>query len=128
MSPRLDRGTERPLLGVAFPFRIHGGLERAAGAEKVAQNLRHLLSTRLGERTLRRDYGGGVHRRLQEGNDPALRALVQHEIESALRTFLPELRLTSPVALAAEEERLFVHLEYTADPGEPVRRLEVEVR
>ncbi len=119
---------ERPLTGFAFPFRIADGrVARAGGSEKVAQNLRHLLATRLGERPMLRDYGGGVHHRLQEANDAALRALIKHEIEQALASFMPELRLTAPLELSADQERLTVAFEYAADPGEVVRRLEIEV-
>jgi phage baseplate assembly protein W len=74
-----------------------------------------------------RDFGGGVHQRLQEPNDGTLRALVHHEIEQALRTFLPEVRLVSPLRLRAEEEVMTVTVDYVADPNDVVRRLELQV-
>lgn len=117
-----------PLVGFAFPFRIAGGgIRRAQEAEKVAQNVRHLLSTRLGERVMLRDYGGGVHHRLQDPNDATLRALVKHEIEQALRVYLPEVRLTSPLRLTTQRGELRISIEYTASPEDTVRRLELEV-
>jgi phage baseplate assembly protein W len=117
-----------PLLGFAFPFRIvGGGVGRALDFEKIEQNVRHVLSTRLGERLMLRTYGGGVHHRLQSPNDATLRALVRHEIEQALRVHLPEVRLTSPLRLDSREEELTIVIEYTANPRDLVRRLELRV-
>src|SRR5947199_7502626 len=62
---REDQMNDR-LVGFAFPFRIGGGgISRASSFEKLEQNVRHLLSTRLSERVMLRTYGGGVHQRLQ---------------------------------------------------------------
>jgi hypothetical protein len=101
------------LRGMATPFRIaDGGVRQSSGAKKVADNLRHLLSTRLGERVLRRGYGGGVHNRLQQPNDSTLRTLVRHEIEQALRAHLPQARLTGPIRLTHSESELTVSFDY----------------
>lgn len=117
-----------PLVGFAFPFRIaKGGVRRARGFEKIKQNVRHLLSTRLGERVMLRTYGGGVHHRLQEPNDATLRALTKHEIERALRTYMPEVQLTAPIQLTAHEGELTIIVEYTADPRDVVQRLELQI-
>jgi phage baseplate assembly protein W len=111
------------LRGIAFPFRIDGGIARAAGFEKLEQDVRHLLSTRLGERTMRRDFGGGVHHHLQEPLDSTLQALVRHEIEVALRTYMPEVELLGPIAIEAGGAELHVALDYVADPTAAARRL-----
>jgi phage baseplate assembly protein W len=116
------------LIGFAFPFRIaNGGVRRARGFEKIKQNVRHLLSTRLGGRVMLRTYGGGVHHRLQEPNDATLRALIKHEIEQALRTYMPEVQLMAPIQLTAHEGELTIVIEYTADPRDVVRRLELQI-
>ncbi len=117
-----------PLLGFAFPFRIAGGgISRAQDFEKIEQNVLHLLSTRLGERVMLRTYGGGVHHRLQSPNDATLRALVKHEIEQALRLYMPEVQLTAPIQLSSDEEELTIIVEYVADPQDVVRRLELQI-
>ena len=117
-----------PLSGFAFPFRIAGGrVARAEGPEKVEHNLRHLLSTRLGERLMLRGYGGGVHHHLQEPNDTTRGAVIKHEIERALRTFMPEVRLTAPIRLTAREGELTVVVEYAANPRDAARRLELRL-
>ncbi|MFE0250671.1 GPW/gp25 family protein [Streptomyces sp. NPDC059010] len=116
----------RPLGGMSFPFRIEGGrVARRAGAGKLADDLRHLLSVRPGERVLLRDYGGGVQHRLQEPDDGTLRTLIAHEIEQAVRTRLPEARLTSPVRLRRDGHQLVVSFDYVPDPAGLVQRFEL---
>jgi len=115
------------LTGITFPFRVLGGVSRSTDAEKIADDVRHLLSTRLGERLMLRSYGGGVHHRVQDANDSTLRALVKHEIEEGLRAFLPEVELVAPLRLTSREEELTIAIEYRANPRDVVRRLEVRV-
>jgi phage baseplate assembly protein W len=107
-----------PLAGPAFPFRIEGGrVARRSGPAKISDDLRHLLSTRLGERVVRRDYGGGVHQRLQDANDHTLRTLIRHEIETALQAFLPQARLLGPIELVARGSELNISFDYRIDPA-----------
>jgi phage baseplate assembly protein W len=107
------------LRGMSIPFRIKDGrVRQSAGADKVADDLRHLLSTRLGERLLRRTYGGGVQHRLQQPNDHTLRTLVRHEIEQALRGHMPLARLTSPIRLSHDESELTIAFDYVIDSHE----------
>ena len=114
------------LRGMAVPFRIAaGGVRQSSGSRKVADDLRHLLSTRLGERVLRRGYGAGVQNRLQDPNDDTLHTLVQHEIELALIAHLPEARLTGPIRITHDESELTVAFDYTVAATEPVERVAV---
>lgn len=116
------------LRGMALPFRIvDGRVAQSAGADKVADDLRHLLSTRLGERLLRRTYGGGVQHRLQQPNDHTLRTLVRHEIEQALRQHLPLARLTSPIRLTHAESELTVTFDYAIDSAELAQRVTLDL-
>ena len=123
--------TDRPsaLTGPAFPFRVAGGrVARRSAEDKVRDDVRHLLATRPGERLLRRAYGGGPHRRLQEPQTTALLSLVRHEIELALRQHLPQLRLVGPVH--AESDRgggLRVALDYRLPPDDVVRHLALDL-
>lgn len=111
-----------------MPFRIaDGGVRQSTGPQKIADDLRHLLSTRLGERLLRRDYGGGVQHRLQQPNDHTLRTLVRHEIEQALRNHLPQARLTSPVRLTHDESELTVTFDYAIDSAEVAQRVALKL-
>ncbi|GLZ78616.1 hypothetical protein Afil01_34230 [Actinorhabdospora filicis] len=100
--------------GMSMPFRVTGGrIAQTSGTAKITEDLRHLLSTRLGERVLRRRYGGGVHARLQDPNDHTLRSLIRREIEGALRDNLPEARLTGPLRLTHDESTLTIAFDYT---------------
>lgn len=119
---------EKALTGFAFPFAIErGGIARAQGIDKVTQNVRHLLSTRLGERTMLRTYGGGLHHQRQEPNNATLRAIITHDIEQALRLYMPEVRITSPIAVYAAGSLLTVSFDYLANPEDTVRRLELQL-
>jgi phage baseplate assembly protein W len=114
------------LTGLSFPFRIErGGVKQSSGFAKIEEDVVHLLSVRLGERTMLRDYGGGVYRRREQPNSPALAALVRHEIEAALRTFFPELRLVGPLTVVARDSQLAVRIQYSASPDDVLRDLEV---
>lgn len=115
------------LTGIAFPFRIFGGVVRSSGVSKIEDNVRHLLSTRLGERSMLRNYGGSLHQRVQSPNDTTLLALIRHEIEQSLRIYMPEVQLTTPVRLQANEAELTIIVEYRADPQEVVRRLQLRI-
>jgi phage baseplate assembly protein W len=120
--------TAETLRGLSFPFRIEGGAVVASSDDrKIAEDVAHLISVRLGERTMLREYGGGVQARREQPNSPAFAALVRYELELALRTFMPDLRLTAPLAVVANEERLTVSIEYVAAPGDVIRRLEVQL-
>jgi phage baseplate assembly protein W len=114
------------LAGISFPFRVEGGRVRAArGFEKAQEDVRHLLATRLGERAMLRGYGGGVHRYLQDPEDATLRALVGHEIDAALRTYVPDARLVAPIAVESRAGALLVTVEYVADHRAAARRFQV---
>jgi phage baseplate assembly protein W len=115
------------LTGISFPFRIKGGVVRASGVEKIKANLRHLLGTRLGERTMLRTYGSGIHKHLQEPDNAMLRALVMHEIEEALRLFMPEIELTRAIRISGAEAMLRVTVEYIINPRSEIQRLELQL-
>jgi phage baseplate assembly protein W len=120
--------TAETLRGLSFPFRIEGGgVASSSDDRKIAEDVAHLISVRLGERTMLREYGGGAQARREQPNSPALAALVRHELELALRTFMPDLRLTAPLAVVASEGRMTVSIEYVAAPGDVIRRLEVQL-
>ncbi|WP_280840173.1 GPW/gp25 family protein [Micromonospora sp. A200] len=113
---------------MSLPFRISGGrVQQSSGPQKVAEDLRHLLSTRLGERLLRRGYGGGVQHRLQQPNDHTLRTLIRHEIEQALRSHLPLAHLTSPIRLTHDESELTVTFDYVIDSSEVAQRVALKL-
>src|SRR2546428_7492130 len=98
------------LTGIAFPFRVLGGVQVNRDAAKIADDGRHLLSTRLGERVMLRSYGGGAHHPPQEAHDSPIRALIKHEIQEGLCAFLPDLVLVAPLPVVRAEDALTITL------------------
>lgn len=116
------------LAGIGFPFRIEAGrLRPARGFAKVQEDVRHLLATRVGERPMLRGYGGGLHQHLQESDDASLRGLIGHDIELALRTYMPGVRLTRPVTVESGAGELRVTVDYVAAPAAAAQRLEISL-
>ncbi len=101
------------LQGFAFPLRhqAHGGLSWKGGAEKMQQNLTTLLLTGIGERVMRRSYGGGVRDLLYDPNDDAMRAIVEHRILQAITQWEPRVTVQR-MAINQEAGQLLVELHY----------------
>ncbi|TVP48070.1 MAG: hypothetical protein EA350_03815 [Gemmatimonadales bacterium] len=84
--------------GFSFPFRIDpgtGGWARAEGAEKLKENVVHLLLTGIGERMMRRDYGGGLQALVHDPNNDALKAIVQRQVSRAIAVHEPRIEVRS---------------------------------
>ncbi|POF29082.1 GPW/gp25 family protein [Roseibium marinum] len=117
-----------PILGPSFPFRFeNGGVARSRGTEKLSQNLRHLLLTRIGERAMRRSLGGGVQSAVNETSEPTLVGLVRHELTRAIATFAPELEIVSEIEVVRVRERLEIAFTYRAALTGGVERFELAV-
>lgn len=99
--------------GFKFPFQINsnGGVALSEGKEHLAEGLRHLLSTRLGERVMRRDYGSRIFEVPFDPNDQAIFPFLKKFVLNAARTW---------------ERRLIVQdVKMTVDYKENTVRLEV---
>ena len=102
------------LRGAAFPFRIDprsGGVATSAGAAKLEDNVKHLLLTRIGERTAVRDYGGGVTQLFQENINDGLIEVARHQIARALVRFEPRV-LPDEISVHAREGELLLLVRY----------------
>lgn len=83
-----------PVRGFAFPLRFDAGaLVLAEGADKLRNNIVHLLLTDVGERVMHRDYGGGLRALVHDPNNDALRAVVQHQLGKSLVKWEPRVQL-----------------------------------
>jgi hypothetical protein len=102
--------------GWGFPVSPEGasrGLPVAAGAEKVRQAILLVLETEPGERVMRPGFGCGLRRYLMKPNTAATRALMQRDVELALATWEPRIRLRSvAVVPAADPARVDVVIDY----------------
>jgi Bacteriophage baseplate protein W len=102
------------LRGFAFPFRIDprsGGIAATEGPPKLGENLQHLLLTRVGERLMLRDYGGGVSQLVQENINDGLLAVARLQIGHAILRFEPRV-LPQEVAVIPNEGELTLRVQY----------------
>ena len=100
--------------GFSIPFRIDpatGGIAQQSGDEKLKENIIHILLTRIGERTMRRTYGGGVHDMVHDPNNDALRALAQHQIAKAISQWEPRVLLQG-IDVTQEDGQLLIRIRY----------------
>ena len=75
------------ITGAAIPFAIGpetGGIRQRTGRDKLAQNVRLILATRLGERPMHRTFGTQLRALIQEPNDGSLGALLVRQVREAL--------------------------------------------
>ncbi|MHB1241946.1 MAG: GPW/gp25 family protein [Gaiellaceae bacterium] len=103
-----------PLRGVAFPFRIDarsGGVAATEGPRKLTENLQHLLLTRIGERLMLRDYGGGASLLVQENINDGLLAVARQQIGAAMLRYEPR-ALPQDISVLSHEGELFVRIQY----------------
>ena len=101
--------------GFSMPFRIDSATGGVAiqddESEKLKENIIHILLTGVGERVMRRDYGGGVRQLVHDPNNEALRAIVQHQIARTIGRWEPRIVLQS-VTVTQQEGTLIADLQY----------------
>jgi len=106
--------------GIAFPFRIDpetGGLAWAMGRDKIRQNVHIILSTRVGERPMLRDYGSRLPSLVHDPNDDVLAEIAQTQTREALLQWEPRILVTGTRIEQAEGElRLNLTYVHTQEP------------
>ena len=103
-----------PAWGISLPFRIDpltGGVAVESGDEKLKENVIHVLLTDIGERVMRREYGGGVRALLHDPNNDALRAIVQRQIAKGIAQHEPAVQVQS-VTVSQQGGTLVAELRY----------------
>lgn len=118
------------LTGLSIPFRIDaasGGLAMQDNHdEKLKENIIHILMTGIGERAMRRGYGGGVEQLVHDPNNDALRAVVQHQIAKALTRNEPGIILQG-VNVTQSEGSLTAELSYLVRQTQLPQNLSVPI-
>jgi uncharacterized protein len=86
--------------GVRFPFRpgAAGGFAYVAGEDCVAQSIRAILSTAIGERQMRFAFGSELPRKLFEPVSAATLSAIQHAAREALVTQEARITVLSVIA------------------------------
>ena len=95
--------------GWAFPLRVNsrGGIALARGEDDVEESIRIILSTPIGERRMRPEFGCGVHDLVFAINDPTTHGLIQHYVIEALTLWEPRIEVLA--------------VNVASDPAEPAR-------
>lgn len=106
--------------GIAFPFRIDpatGGVAWATGVDKIRQNVRLILGTRVGERPMLRDFGSRIHALAHEPNDAAMVDILQKQAQQALIQWEPRiLAIQTRVEQRDDEVRMRITYTHTTAP------------
>jgi Bacteriophage baseplate protein W len=87
----LGRGWNFPL----SPDQNSGGLEYVGSTEKVRLSIQIILETEPGERIMRPTFGCGLRRYLMKPNTTATRALMQRDVQTALKAWEPRIDVRS---------------------------------
>ena len=105
-------------LGRGWPYPVAPGpdtrgLPLVEGPAKVRQSIHIILDTEPGERIMRPTFGCGLRRYLMKPNTTAVRALIQRDVERALRTWEPRIELQSvEVAPGDEPALIWIRIRY----------------
>ena len=99
-----------------------------AGIAHLRQSIRDILTTPIGTRVMRRDYGSRLFRLVDAPMRPGLYAQLYAAAAEALRRWEPRLRLLRVQVTAATPARVALSLEGVYLPtGQPVRLEGIEV-
>jgi uncharacterized protein len=82
--------------GLRFPLRADpatGNLETVDGMARIRQSIEQILDTEPGERIMLPGFGCGLRRYLMEPNSLTTRTAMGQDIETALTTWEPRIRL-----------------------------------
>ncbi len=115
--------------GFALPFRIDpvsGRVAALGGSDKLRKNIVHILMTSVGERPMRRDYGGGIRELVHDPNNDALRAIVEHRLGQTIERFEPRVRVGG-VFVEQEEGTLFITVQFTVRRTQEVQTVSVPI-
>lgn len=111
---------EKSFLGSGWTFPValnaQGEIGMADHEEDVRQAVRLILSTNLGERVMRPDFGAGLRALLFEPLSTTTLSLAQHQVERALIEWEPRIDLLG-VRVAADPDdpsrgRLLIEIDY----------------
>jgi len=121
-----------PITGFAFPFQIDGatgGVKAVSDDDKLRANIVHIILTNVGERVMRRRYGGGLRQLLQDPSDSALWAIAQHQIGKSIGLLEPRVLLQQLVVAPGDAgATLFVTVRYIVRRTQAVQSLSVPIK
>jgi hypothetical protein len=101
--------------GMAFPFAVDpqsGRITWASGHEKIRQNIRIILSTRIGERPMRRTFGTRIPSLAHDINDTVLAQVALTQAQEALLQWEPRVIIADAHIQQQQEGELYLALRY----------------
>jgi phage baseplate assembly protein W len=104
-------------VGWGFPIQWDKSQERFAVAqyeESIRQAIRIILSTALGERVMRPDFGCALHELIFAPNSAATRGMAEHHVREALLRWEPRVEVLDVQAMASgeQDEALLLAINY----------------
>jgi phage baseplate assembly protein W len=94
-----------------LPHPNTGSITRKVNVDSVKMAIRNLLLTNKYERLRNPKYGANITRNLFENFSPSVVRRIKEDIESAVETFEPRVRVIDTKVTASEDEnRLFVQI------------------
>jgi len=119
------------LKGFAFPFQIDattGSVRAQTEDDKLRANVVHILLTNVRERVMRRSYGGGLRAIVQDPDNSALVAVVQHQVGKSIGMLEPRVMLQDlKVSQADDGATLLVTVTYLVRRTKAVETLSVPI-
>jgi hypothetical protein len=119
------------ITGFGFPFQIDpatGGVRRLSDDDKLRANLAHILLTSVGERVMRRGYGGGLRKLRQDPDNNALWAIVQHQVGKSIGLLEPRVLLQAlTISPSDDGATLFVTVTYVVRRTQAAQTLRVPI-
>ena len=100
--------------GIAFPFSIDaqtGSVSCTQGREKIRQNIRIILATRIGERPMQRDFGTRLPSLVHDMNRSVLAQIALNQVQEALLQWEPRV-LATDVRVDQQESEFKLALRY----------------
>ena|SRR5215813_8252115 len=103
--------------GWQFPVARDDSKERfavAAYEESIRQGIQIILSTALGERVMRPDFGCAIHELVFAPNSAATQGMAEHHVSEALLRWEPRIEVLNVRAVASgeQEEELLISINY----------------
>ena len=93
--------------GFRMPLRpTEGRLEWIGGMDLVRQSIETILDTEPGERIMLPGFGCGLRRYLMAPNTVSTRAAIQQDVETALTTWEPRIRVMEVSVVPGEQPTL----------------------
>jgi phage baseplate assembly protein W len=99
--------------GLRFPLRpdpATGNLETVDGMNRIRQSIEQILYTEPGERIVLPGFGCGLRRYVMEPNSLTTRTAMGQDIETALTTWEPRIRLDA-VAVTPDDDPTVLWIE-----------------